>query len=125
MMIKNISIILFCFICNFSFGQRRVIDSLRQELNKADNDTLRLQIVGDLSDKFTEIRFDSALHYAKLELELARMLNFKLNESYALQQMGYALTNLGDFPQSLRMFLLAIKIAEDPASEERILPDKY
>ena len=125
MKFKNICIILFCFICNISFGQRRVIDSLRQELIKADNDTLRLQITGDLSDKFTEIRFDSALHYATRELELARKLNFKLNESYALQQMGYALTNLGDFPQSLRMFLLAITIAEDPASEERILPDKY
>jgi signal transduction histidine kinase len=125
MMIKKICILLLCFICNISFGQRRAIDSLRQELNKADNDTLRLQITGDLSDKFTEIKFDSALHYASLELELARKLKFKLNESYALQQMGYALTNIGDFPQSLRMFLLAFSLAEDPASEELILPDKY
>ena len=124
-MIKKICICLFCFICNISFGQRRVIDSLRQALSKADNDTLRLQILGNLSDAFTEIRYDSALHYGELELDMARKLHFKLNESYALQQMGYALTNQGDFPQSLRMFLAAITIAEDPASEERVLPDQY
>ena len=124
-MIKKICILLLLFFHNTSFGQRRIIDSLRSELERTDNDTVRLQITGNLSDAFTETRFDSALHYAEIELQLARKLNFKLNESYALQQMGYALTNLGDFPRSLRMFLAAISIAEDPASEEKILPEKY
>ncbi|MFI5152507.1 MAG: ATP-binding protein [Chitinophagales bacterium] len=112
-------------VCVNSFAQDAQIDSLRDAIGKTANDTLQLQILGTLADIYTEIRTDSALYYAEQELGMAKKLQFKLNECYALQQMGYALMNLGNYAVSLRTHLSAITIAEDPASENNILPDKY
>ena len=39
--------------------------------------------------------------------------------------MGYALTNMGNYPRSLKIFLSALAIAEDPKSEQNIVPGRY
>src|SRR6516162_9938217 len=122
---KQIFLFILCLIGEWSWSQFARIDSLRNALSKTSNDTLQLQILGTLADIYTEIRTDSALYYAEQELGVARKLNFKLNECYALQQMGYAQMNLGNYQASLRTHLSAITIAEDPTSENNVLPDKY
>jgi len=122
---KMILVILICSAALLSRAQGKVIDSLKQELNQTLNDTARLKTAGNLADAYTEFQADTALKYAQLELDLARKLGFRLSEAYALQQMGYILINLGNYPQSLKMLLSALVIVEDPASESKILPDKY
>ncbi len=122
---KAFHLLFFLFVSNGIWAQQQLIDSLEIEFRNAKNDTLKLMHAGNLADLYTEIKPDSALYYAEQELEIARALNYKLNESYALQQMGYALMNIGNLPRSLQVYLLALNIAEDPASEKNILPDKY
>jgi signal transduction histidine kinase len=78
-----------------------------------------------MTDAYMEIKPDSAYYYAKELDALARKMNFKLNEAYGLDQMAYALLNLGDYPNSLHTFLSAYAIADDSKSEKNILPEKY
>jgi tetratricopeptide (TPR) repeat protein len=124
-MIKIAYSILLCLISTISFSQQSFVDSLRNSFLSSPNDTVKLQSAGSLADHYTEIKPDSAYYFAEQELVLAQKLGYKLSEVYALQQMGYAQMNLGDFTHSLQRLLSGIAIANDPASEAKILPDKY
>ena len=42
-----------------------------------------------------------------------------------MSNKGYALMNMANYPMALKIFLSALKIAEDPRSEEKLIPLKY
>ncbi|WP_336517165.1 sensor histidine kinase [Pollutibacter soli] len=122
---KRILLILLIVACANAGRGELSIDSLKHVLSATANDTLKLSCAGNLADAYSEISPDSALVYAERELFYARKLGFRLNECYALNHIGYSRMNLGNYPGSLEVLLEAITIAEDPASERKILPDKY
>ncbi len=109
----------------FTKAQQSHIDSLVHEASITQNDTLKLVLFSKLSEAYTETNPDSAYYYAEKILQISRNLKLRLNEAYALGQIGYALLNLGNYPRSLQIFLSGIAIAEDPKSEKNILPDRY
>ncbi|MBD0353272.1 MAG: two-component sensor histidine kinase, partial [Flavisolibacter sp.] len=101
------------------------VDSLQQELMRVQSDTLKLLLLDNLAEAYNETKPDSSLFYAEKQLKLARKLNFKLNEVNALNQMGYALLNIGNYPRSLQTLLSGLTLAEDPKSEKNILSENY
>ena len=105
-------------------AQQPNIDSLRHEIAVAQNDTLKMILFGIITEAYTETRPDSSVYFAQQQFTLARKLNLKLDEVYALVYMGYGLLNMGNYPRALQISLSAITIAEDPKSEENILPGK-
>ena len=100
--------------------QHKQLDSLRMALNKATNDTIRMDIYDQLAYYFYEVNVDSSLLYAEKELQIARQLNLKIYEANALGHLGYDFTKLINYPKALESFLEAQKIAEDPASENTV-----
>ena len=112
-------------IVNFTIAQQINADSLKQSITDTPNDTSRLILLGRLTDFYVETNPDSAYHYANQMLSVAQKLNLKLEEVYALGEMGYAALNMGNYPRSLQNFLSAIAIADDPDSETNILPANY
>ncbi|MBD0365009.1 MAG: two-component sensor histidine kinase [Flavisolibacter sp.] len=106
-------------------GQLPPVDSLQQELMRVQSDTLKLLLLDNLAEAYNETKPDSSLFYAEKQLKLARKLNFKLNEVNALNQMGYALLNIGNYPRSLQTLLSGLTLAEDPKSEKNILSENY
>jgi len=114
----------FFFLVNLIVAQPENIDSLKHEINIASNDTIKIVLFGKLSGIYTETNPDSAYYYADKMLAPARKLNFKLEEVHALAEMGYALLNMGNYPRSLQILLSAIAIANNPKSEQNILPQK-
>jgi len=106
-------------------GQQNYIDSLKRELEINQNDTVKLFQLVLISEAYEETKPDSAFYYAKNELTLASELKFKLNEVIAMNEMAYALKNMGNYPASLQTYLLAKATAEDIKVEENILPDLY
>src|SRR5258708_32230729 len=82
-------------------AQQSYIDSLRHEIEIAQNDTVKIVLFSTITEAYTETTPDSALYFADQLLILARKLNFKLNEVFALVQMGYALINMDNYPSSL------------------------
>lgn len=101
------------------------VESLFHELNTIQNDTLRLLVLANIADSYAETKPDSAFYYSEIQLNLARSLKCKLNEANALVQMGYALTNLSNYPRSLQTYLSALEIAEDSTLEEHVIEKIY
>ncbi len=98
------------------------LDSLKKVFAAETNDTLSLVLAGRIARIYKEINPDSAYRYADTMLTLAVNLKLPLDESVALGEVGYALLNQGNYPRSLQVLLKAIALAEDPATEKRILP---
>jgi two-component system, NtrC family, sensor kinase len=93
-------------------------DSLQLLLRNAPNDTARMNIYDQLGWYYAEINRDSSLFYFEKELPISRKLKLRLYEADALNGMGYALEQLGNYPKSLESYLEAQKIARDVASEK-------
>jgi len=106
-------------------AQQSVVDSLRAALGATTNDTIKVVLLANLTEVYSEISPDSSYNYSIALLNLARKLSFRLNEANAQSFMAYAYLNNGDFPRSLRTLLSALAITEDPESESRVLPRKY
>ena len=106
-------------------AQEPGIDSLRHEVNTAQNDTVKMMLFSALTGAYAETKPDSSLYYAEQQLMLARKLNLRLDEADALISMSYGLLNMGNYPRALQKCFSAFAIAEDPKSETNILPEKY
>jgi len=125
-MMRRLVWILLLFLCCISVqAQQSYIDSLKNEIRISRNDTINLILLGKIADVYSEINPDSAYHYADKMLAVSKNLGLKLEEVYALNQMGYALLNKGNYPRSLQTLLSAIALSEDPESEKNILSGKY
>ncbi|HLX93631.1 MAG TPA: ATP-binding protein [Puia sp.] len=125
-MIKRVlKVLLLVLLMNYGKAQQLHVDSLRREIDNAQNDTVKIILYDQIIDAYLEINPDSSVYFAEKQLVLTRKLNLRLNEAGALHELGYALTNLGDHPRALQRLLSAVAIDEDPNTEQRILPDKY
>ena len=105
-------------------AQSNYIERLRNEVKSSNNDTLRLVFCSLLTQNYPGSNYDSKLFYSEILLQLARKLNYKLDEAYALDNVGYNMYYLSN-PKSLQTLLEGLNIAENPASEKYVLPEKY
>jgi two-component system, NtrC family, sensor kinase len=93
------------------------LDSLYIALSKAANDSIRMETYQELHWYYEEVNRDSALFYNDKALPIAKQLKLRLHEADILDGKAYVLMHLGNYPTSLETFLLALKIAEDPSTE--------
>ena len=124
-----IKIFLFLLLPAFAIAQqdpyyvllkKEQVDSLRLEWQHAYNDTSRLGIARTLGWYYTEINRDSCLYFVEQQLALAKQLKLKIWEADALENLGYTLNSLKNYPRSLQAFLEGLKILEDEACEKNI-----
>ncbi len=113
----KIGFFLFFPILLMAQSQPSQLDSLQLLLRNAPSDTVRMNIYDQLGWYYAEINRDSALSYFEKELPISRKLKLRMYEADALNGMGYALEQLGNYPKSLESYLEAQKIARDLASE--------
>src|ERR1700712_1324380 len=99
-------------------SQPSLLASLQLRLSNPPSDTVRMNTYDQLGWYYAEIDRDSALSYFEKELPISRKLKLRLYEADALNGMGYALEQLGNYPKSLESYLEAQKIARDVASEK-------
>ena len=95
-------------------GQKK-LDSLHIALKNAANDTIRMDVYFQLGLFYNEINRDSSLFYLDQSIPIAQKLKLKLNEAQALDNKGYMLMHLGNYPRSLESFLQALKIDRRPS----------
>ena len=99
---------------------KKQADSLRIELNKNINDTLRMLAYRELSLYYLDINLDSALFFIEKDLPLAKKLNLKLWEADAYDLIGIITTNQGNYARALKSYNAAFQIAENSDSEKNI-----
>ena len=125
-MIRRMTLIVISFFTLlWATAQQSYIDSLKKKMHISKNDTNYMILLGRIADAYSEINPDSSYEYGNKMLELTRKLGLKMEEVFALNEMGYAQLNLGNYPRSLQNLLLAISIAEDKKSEKKILSASY
>ena len=117
--------VVFFFISVSAFAQQAYIDSFKRKASIIDNDTLQLILFRNIARSYSELNPDSSFVYAEKALKVSRKLNLKLDEASALREMGYALLNRANYPQSLQTLLASMAILENPKSEQRVLVGKF
>jgi two-component system NtrC family sensor kinase len=123
---KRIIVLLFFLLLLSTkfFAQQSYIDSLKNELKNSENDTLNLVLYSLLCMSYQSKNYDSALLYSRKQFQLAQKLDYKLDQAYALDNIGYNMYYLS-VPGSLQMLLKGAEIAENPEIEKKVLPEKY
>ena len=108
---KKIALLLIIFSSIKSFGQNRTIDSLKQQLSVAKEDSTRFSLLSNLSYSYTYLLPDSAFRYAKKELSLALNLDKKdLEVGYI--DIGRIYRVMGNYPDAFSVFLKSLSIAK-------------
>ncbi|MBP9703678.1 MAG: tetratricopeptide repeat protein [Chitinophagales bacterium] len=95
-------------------------DSMLILLKTTDNDTTKMFLSRCLGFHYQETNRDSSLYFHQQQLVLARKLQFKLWEADALDQAGWVLSYLKNYPLSLEYFIEGINILENPDCEKNI-----
>lgn len=81
------------------FSQQSPADSLKQVIANLNADTTKVNALLDLSAQVFGKQPDTAMIYANEALVLARELNFRKGEGYALKNIGLAYYVKGDFKE--------------------------
>src|SRR5688572_25820221 len=110
-------ILFFCMLSLFSFTkticQNQTIDSLKEQLAIAKEDTTKVNLFLLLSDKYTDAQQrDSAIWYAQKGLFLAQKIKYVSGELEALWQMSTAYWEAGSYPQALQLAIQNLQVAE-------------
>ncbi len=120
-----IHILFFVLFAKGIHAQEPALDTLRHEIEIAKNDTTKISLLHTITEVYREGSLESSVYYGTEMLRLSRQLKFKLDEGYALAQLGYTYTNAGNYSRSLQALDSALALGEDPRNEGNILPDRY
>ena len=96
------------------------LDSLRLIWQNTTNDTLRMAAARSLGWHYYESKHDSGLYFLKYQEALAGKLNLKLWQGDALDNIGYTLSAVKNYPASLQAFVEGINILENKETEKNI-----
>jgi len=103
-----------------AFCQQSKLDSLRQELSKAKEDSLKCRLLFDIGYTFEQRMPDSALYYYNKGLELSRKSELRGYEATAIRFIGIVYRSKGDYDKALELFFEALAIAEEIDDQKRI-----
>ena len=113
------TLLLTLFITAASFAQQSKIDSLRNALNTATHDSIRLRSINGIFRDYEQSNYDSSLFYATKGLSLARKSKQSLYEGFFLTAQAISLNQKGDYASALQNLLRAFDILQNPASEKK------
>jgi signal transduction histidine kinase len=88
------------------------IDSLKQELLQAEQDTSRALLMAELGSIYRMLS-DSSLLYGQKALKLSEKINYPKGEALALYALGNLFRLEGDFPKAMNYLLNGLHIAEE------------
>jgi signal transduction histidine kinase len=112
------TLLLTLFITATSYAQQSKIDSLRNALNTASHDSIRLRSITNIYQYYEATNNDSTLFYTTKGLSLARKNKQSLYEGRFLVAQAAALRQKGDYAATLKNLLQAFEILQNPASEK-------
>ena len=111
--------ILLLFIPIISDAQLILSDSLVHAYRNASSDSMRFFLNRQILSYYGNTNLDSALKYAEIGVQIAQKNNMKLAEASASTTLAVQLQNKGRYAESLKYFLSAFAIAEDPEMEKK------
>ncbi|MCW3078161.1 MAG: hypothetical protein JWO32_2770 [Bacteroidetes bacterium] len=100
---------------------QRVIDSLQKKLPTVETDSLRINILNDLSEEMVDVDPAKSISYATEALKLAEGINHKRSIGVALHNLGNGYYNLADYKKALSYYIRGLKIKEALGNKRGVL----
>ncbi len=120
-MLKSIVICILCLLSFEGYSQRVKINTLKYEITKTKEDTIRFNKLDSLSQSYLDFDnadsisyfIDSALYYANEAYLLATKLNNPMLQAFGLRGSSYAYQISGNLTKALEIELRALKLYEE------------
>lgn len=111
---KKYICLLFFLLPTIAFSQNKAVEQLLQKLAEhPKEDTLRVNLMLQLSAAYFGVDTNKLSGTAKDALQLSQKLNFKKGIAESLKLQGAAKISLGDFPSAESYFLESLKMYEN------------
>lgn len=96
------------------------LDSLERLLAGKKDNTSKANLLGALSWYYSFNQAEKGLHYGQKGAQLSQKLGYKWGFVYCTQSLSFSLWALGDYTNSLRFALKALREFEELRDKERI-----
>lgn len=116
-MLKKLSIILFLFVAISSTANEEV-DSLVSFIEKNQGKE-KIDALLSLSEELFATDFNQSLSYSREALKLSKNIDYKLGIAIAHNNIGYSLTDLGNYKDALENYFISIDLFKDLGEENR------
>src|SRR5438045_8271836 len=104
----------------FTQNANRHVDSLKHLLSISKDDTSRIRRMAEIFHDYAYLRYDSALVYGQMALELSVQKKYPRGIARALFGLGCTYLVHGDIPKALEAQLNGLQVAK----ENRFEPEK-
>jgi len=121
---KSIGIVLSILLFVKVTAQQNTIDSLHQLLATTREDTIKVNLLNQLSWNFSETKPDSNLFYGNQALELSKKIHYTEGEIFALLNTSSGFSLSGNYSKALENSLEALKKSE-AINKEQLLASSY
>jgi signal transduction histidine kinase/tetratricopeptide (TPR) repeat protein len=108
-----------CLIFNNLYGQTYT-DSIKNKLNIAKNDTIKIQLLMDYGDAIYYTLPDTSIVYYNKALSLSKQLKNKKLEAHSLLYIGYYLDDKARYREALNHYLEALELYKSIGDEQGI-----
>ncbi len=109
----KIFLYLFLIVSTIVQAQDKLMDSLQNELKKAKNDIDKTMVLNTIADQYKYSDPNKMAQYGNKALQLAKKINYKVEEGNAYLNIGTSNIILGDYKKALDDFGLAKDIFEE------------
>ncbi len=114
---KGFLIIFIFLLSNITIAQNKGIDSLKNELSIAVQDTIKYKLLGNISLKLSSINQNEAKKYASEALIISKKIDDKLIIATSYNRLGVIENALGNYDEAYLNYDNAIKILESEKSQ--------
>jgi len=105
-------ILVLSYQSNYAWAQDAKIDSLKALLKTANEDTIKVNILLDLSKRLYSVEPDESIRLGNQANDLAEKSAFKKGVAYALKNIGLAYYTKGKYSETLGYWQQSLKIFE-------------
>ena len=116
---KILHLLVSLLLLSVCYGQQRVVDSLKLQLDRVQNDSAKIHLLANISFKYVYIAPDSGLIYGKQAVELAEKTNDSVGLTIAHNSVGADYAFLGDFDSAKFHFEKVLELANARGDEAR------
>ena len=110
----KISIIIISFLLPVTLNaQNRLIDSVKLDLNSIKTDSAKVNAYNELCFLYRYVNIDTAIFYGNEGYALSKKIQYHRGQSRALDVLGLAYRESGDFTKAMGLLFQALQIAND------------
>lgn len=118
----SLAFIIVLFLARLSYAQKNAIDSLKQVLKTAKEDTAKVNTLNALSASYGgEGDYTNAISYANDALSVSNKISFKKGLVNACNRLGIIYREQGNYAEGLKHLFAGLKTAEEIAFKSGIV----